>query len=68
MSAVLTTVGEFEWEDAALVQMELILVWLGVMEHLHVAALHADGQPLARRAVSQWEDLVRREVHEGFKV
>lgn len=36
-----TAVCKFEGEDAALVQVELILVGLGVVEHFHVAALHA---------------------------
>lgn len=38
-------------------QVELILVRLGVVEHLHVAALHAHSQPFTRWAVAQWEDL-----------
>lgn len=38
-------------------QVELVLVGLGVVQHLHVAALHAHGQPLAGGAVAQREDL-----------
>ena len=55
---VLTAVGKLEGEDAALVQVQLVLVRLGVVEHLHVAALHPHRQPLARRTVTQGEDLV----------
>lgn len=53
MARCLTTVGEFERQHTALMQMELILVWLGVVEHLHIAALHAHSQPLTRWAVAQ---------------
>lgn len=52
-----TTVGEFEREDAALVQVELVLVRLGVVEHLHIAALHAHSKPLSSWTVTQGEDL-----------
>lgn len=38
-------------------QMELILVRLGVVKHLHIAALHAHSQPLTRWAVAQRENL-----------
>lgn len=54
-----TTVGELEGEDAALMQVELVLVRLGVVENLHVAALHANSEPLSRRTVPQGEDLER---------
>lgn len=37
----LTAVGELEGQDAALVQVQLVLVRLGVVQHFHVAALHA---------------------------
>lgn len=60
VSARLTAVGEFEGEDAALVQVELVLVGLGVVQHLHVAALHAHGEPLAGGTVAQREDLQPR--------
>lgn len=53
----LTAVGEFEGEDAALVQVELVFVGLGVVQHLHVAALHAHGEPFAGGTVAQREDL-----------
>lgn len=53
----LPTVGEFEGQDAALVQVQLVLVGFGVVQHLHVAALHAHCQPLARGAIPQGEDL-----------
>lgn len=37
----LTTVGKLEGQHAALVQMQLVLVGLGVVQDLHIAALHA---------------------------
>lgn len=52
-----TTVGELKGEDTALVQVELILVRLWVVEHLHVAALHTHSKPLSSRTVAQGEDL-----------
>lgn len=55
-----TTVGELERENAALVQVKLVFVRLGVVKHLHVAALHAHSQPLSSGTVSQWEDLQQR--------
>ena len=48
----LTTVGELQREDAALMQVELVFVRLGVMENLHIAALHAHCQPLPCGAVA----------------
>lgn len=63
LSFGLTAVGEFEREDAALVQVELVLVRLGVVQHLHVAALHAHGEPLAGGTVAQREDLHPRKQH-----
>lgn len=57
LGLLLTTVGEFQWEDAAFVQMQLVLVRLGVMQHLHIAALHAHSQPFSSGTVTQWEDL-----------
>lgn len=38
-------------------EVELVLVRLGHVQDLHVAALHADGQPLPRGTVAQREDL-----------
>ena len=38
----LATVGELQRQHATLVQMQLILVRLTVVQHLHVATLHAD--------------------------
>lgn len=49
----LTAVGELERQHAALVQVQLVFVGFGVVENLHVAALHAHGQPLARGTVPQ---------------
>ena len=37
----LAAVGKLEWEDTALMEVELVLVRLGVVEHLHITALHA---------------------------
>lgn len=50
---LLTTVGKLEWQHAALMQMELILVWLGDMEHFHVTVLHPHCEPLSSWAVAQ---------------
>ena len=49
--------GEAKGEHAALVEVQLVLVRLGDVEDLHVAALHAHGQPLSGRTVAQREDL-----------
>lgn len=49
----LTTVGKLEREDAAFVQVKLVFVRFGVVEDLHVAALHAHSQPLSGGAVAQ---------------
>lgn len=57
--APLTAVGKLEGEDAALVEVQLVLVGFCVVQHFHVAALHSHREPLARRAVSQREDLWR---------
>ena len=48
----LAAVGKLEGENAALMQVQLVLVWLGVVQHLHVAALHAahTQQPLLHAA------------------
>lgn len=54
---LLTAMGELEREHAALVQMELVLVWLGDMEHLHITVLHPHCKPLSSRAVAQRKDL-----------
>ena len=53
----LAAVGELERQHATLVQVKLVLVGFAVMEHLHVATLHADRQPLASRTVTEREDL-----------
>lgn len=37
--------------------MQLVLVGLGVVQDLHIAALHAHSQPLPSGAVTQGEDL-----------
>lgn len=48
---------EPQTEHATLVQMELILVRLVGVKHLHVRVLHADREPLARGTISEREDL-----------
>lgn len=42
-------------------QMQLIFIGLGGVQHLHVGVLHADSKPLASGAIPQGEDL-RAEV------
>lgn len=53
----LTTVGKLEGQHTALVQVQLVLVGLGVVQDLYIAALHTHGQPLPSGAVTQGEDL-----------
>merc|ERR1719319_685712 len=53
----LAAVSELEGEDAALVEVELVLVGLVAVEHLHVRVLHADCEPVAGWAVAQAEYL-----------
>ena len=36
----LSTVGELEGENAAVVEVQLVLVGFGMVQHFHVAALH----------------------------
>lgn len=38
----LAAVGEFEGQDTALVEVELVLVRLTAVEHLHITALHSE--------------------------
>ena len=59
---LLTTVGKLERQHAALVQVELVLVGLGDMQHLHVAVFHPHSQPLSGRAVAQRKDLEWKQV------
>lgn len=54
---VRTAVGELEGQNAALVEVQLVLVGLGDVQDFHVAALHSHRQPLACRTVAQREDL-----------
>ena len=54
--------GELERQHAALVQVELVLVGLGDMQHLHIAVFHPHGQPLSSRAVAQRKDLEWKQV------
>ena len=56
-ACVLTAVGKLEGEHAALVEVQLVLVRLGDVQDLHVAALHAHRQPLSGGTVAQREDL-----------
>ena len=59
---LLTTVGKLERQHAVLVQVELVLVGLGDMQHLHVAVFHPHSQPLSGRAVAQRKDLEWKQV------
>lgn len=54
--------GELERQHAALVQVQLVLVRLGDVQHLHVAVLHPHGQPLSGWAVAQGKDLEWKQV------
>lgn len=49
--------GKLERQDAALVEMQLVFVRLGDMQHFHVTVLHPHRQPLAGWAVAQRKDL-----------
>lgn len=67
-----TAVGKLEGENAALVEVQLVLVRFGDMQDFDVAALHSHSQPLACRTVAQREDLEterggRRESREHEK-
>lgn len=53
----LTAGGKLEGQDAALMKVELVLLWLCHVEDLNIAAFHPDRQPLASGAVTQGEDL-----------
>ncbi len=54
---VFTTIGELERKNAALVEVQLVLVRFGDVQDFHVTALHSHSQPLACRTVAQREDL-----------
>lgn len=56
-STALTTISKLQGQHAALVEVQLVLVGFVHVEDLHVAALHAHGQPLPGGAVPQGEDL-----------
>lgn len=43
-------------------EMELVLVGLGDVQHLHVAVLHPHRQPLSSWAVAQRKDLELKQV------
>lgn len=53
----LTAIGKAKGQHAALVEVKLVFVGLGDVEHLHVAALHPHCQPLSCGTVAQREDL-----------
>lgn len=44
-------------------EMELVLVGLGDVQHLHVAVLHPHRQPLSSWAVAQRKDLELKQVN-----
>lgn len=57
-----TTGGKFEGEHTALMKMQLVFLGLSDVQDLHVAALHANRQPVLVGAVAQGENLgVKRE-------
>jgi len=58
----LATVGELEAEDTALVEIELIFVWLRCVENLDVGVLHANSKPVTSRTVAQAEYLAAEVV------
>ena len=47
----LAAVSELEGEDATLVQVELVLVRFRVVQHFHVAALHAARDGFEKRRI-----------------
>ena len=53
----LARIGKLEAEDAALVEMKLVLVRLVTVKHLHIRVLHADSQPVTSWAPAQAEYL-----------
>ena len=58
----LARVGKLEAEDAALVEMQLVLVRLVAVEHLDVGVLHTNSQPVPCGAPTQTEDLTAKVV------
>lgn len=52
-----TAGGEFEGQHAALVKVQLVFLGLPDMQDLHVAALHANSQPVLVGAVAQGKNL-----------
>lgn len=56
-----TAVGELEGENAALMEVQLVLVRFGDVQDFHITAFHSHSQPLACRTVAQREDLEREE-------
>lgn len=62
MTGLLTTMGKLEGQHTALVEMKLVLVGLGDVQHFHIAVLHAHCQPLSGWAVAQRKDLELKQV------
>lgn len=52
-----TTIGKLQGEHTALAEVQLVLVRLIHVQDFHVAAIHANSQPLPHWAVSKGEDL-----------
>lgn len=44
----LPTVRKFEGQDAALVKVKLVLVWLGMVQYFNVTALHPGKQKVVK--------------------
>lgn len=62
----LTTIGKLERQNTAFVKVQLVLVRLGVVEHLHIAAFHANSEPFARGTVAEGENLHLAEEESKF--
>ena len=58
----LARVGKLEAEDTALVEVQLVLVWLVTVENLDIRVLHAHSQPVTSGAPAQAEYLAAEVV------
>lgn len=54
--------GKLERQHAALVKVQLVFVWLGDVQHLHIAVLHPHCEPFSGWAVAQRKDLELQQV------
>lgn len=53
----LASIGKPEWEDTGLVEVELVFIWLGDMQDLHIGTFHSHCQPFPSGTVTQREYL-----------